>query len=86
MEFFIKLWKKYMAFMRVHLMALDNFGTVSLETAASTAGTIFLWALIIQLVGNLFKYILYGIKGTASSIWNSIVKSFSNVLQWGSAT
>ncbi len=86
MELIITIRKKFVAFVRVRLMAIDNFGTLSLETAASTAGTIFLWALIIQLIGNLFKYILYGIKGTASSIWNSIVRSFSQVLQWGSAT
>ncbi len=62
---------------------IDNFGSVSLETAASSAGKLLFWALIIQLVGNLFKYILAGVKGTGSSIWSTIVKSLGGALQGG---
>lgn len=64
-------------------MSLDNYGSVSLETAASSAGKLLFWALIIQLVGNLFKYILGGVKGVGSSIWNTVVKSLGKALQWG---
>ncbi len=56
--------------------SIDDFGSVSMEQAANTAGKLFFWALLAQLIFNFFKYILYGIKGVGESIWNNIVKIF----------
>jgi LytS/YehU family sensor histidine kinase len=60
---------------------IDNYGSVSLEIAASSAGKLLFWALIIQLVGNLFRYILGGIAKTGHSIWKIIVGSLGSFLQ-----
>ncbi len=57
-------------------VSIDDYGSVSMEQASNTVGKLFFWALLAQLIINFFKYILYGIKGTGETIWNSIVTEF----------
>ncbi len=59
--------------------SIDDYGSVSMEQASNTAGKLFFWALLAQLIINFFKYILYGIKGAGETIWNSIVKVFGKI-------
>ena len=59
--------------------SIDDYGSVSMEQASNTVGKLFFWALLAQLIINFFKYILYGIKGTGETIWNSIVEVFGKI-------
>jgi hypothetical protein len=62
--------------------SIDDYGSVSMEQASNTVGKLFFWALLAQLIINFFKYILYGIKGTGETIWNSIVTVFGKIYDW----
>jgi hypothetical protein len=62
--------------------SIDDYGSVSMEQASLTAGKLFLWALMAQLVINFFKYILYGIKGTGETIWDDIQGIFGKIYNW----
>jgi hypothetical protein len=59
--------------------SVDDYGSVSMEQASNTVGKLFFWALLAQLIINLFKYILYGIKGAGETIWNSFVEVFGKM-------
>ncbi len=68
--------------MTLNSESIDDYGSVSMEQASNTVGKLFFWALLAQLIINLFKYILYGIKGAGETIWNSIVEIFGKIYNW----
>jgi hypothetical protein len=68
--------------MTLNSESIDDYGSVSMEQASNTVGKLFFWALLAQLIINFFKYILYGIKGTGETIWNSIVTVFGKIYDW----
>ncbi len=47
----------------------DNFGSVSLETVADTAGRLFVVAIIFVFCQNLYSILLNSISNVGSSIW-----------------
>ncbi len=53
--------------------SMDDYGSVSIETAANNVGKIFVWALLIKMFVSVFQWLWDAAKGAAKTIWNWIV-------------
>ncbi len=54
---------------------LDDYGSVSIETAANDVGKIFIWALIIKMFVSIFSWLWYAISALAKTIYNLFIGS-----------
>ncbi len=61
---------------------VDDYGSVSIETAANDVAKIFVWALLIKMFTSIFVWLWNAASGVAKKIWNWFVGSngFSSMM------
>ncbi len=52
---------------------MDDYGSVSIETAANNVGKIFVWALLIKMFVSIFEWLWNAAGGAAKAVWNWLV-------------